>query len=423
MTGQKVLCHTTPSMMSLRPFRAPRQEPPEDASPASHQVESYAGSGAGDGAGDRLRACAQSVPGISIDQAAALLTSSRVEFTVAPAWEFNTGGSIETSPCLGPDGTIYVANSAGVVTALKDGKKLWAQKVHDRRESDTPSDSPEVRETSCLSPDGRVYYGYHGHKVYALDTNNKGKRLWEYDTGQILTSYPPCAGPDGTVYVGDLYGKVFALKDGKKLWDSQTAGHIVEPACLGPDGTLYVGFFHGKIIALDTKNKGEVLWEHNNQIAAFALSCPGDDGILYVGNDRGDIYALDTRNNRKELWNFRTGGSIVKKPILAPDGTLYVGSWDKRVYALDTNNKGKKLWDFETGGHVVSPCLGSDGTVYVGSQDGKVYALRSSLVVPESSAGEGDAQCTPCQEKTSVDEEDGWLIIGDQKLRINEARD
>ncbi len=386
MTGQKVLCHTTPSMMSLRPFRAPRQEPPEDASPASHQVESYAGSGAGDGAGDRLRACAQSVPGISIDQAAALLTSSRVEFTVAPAWEFNTGASIETSPCLGPDGTMYVATMDGVVTALKDGRKLWAQKVHDRRESDTPSDSPEVRETSCLSPDGRVYYGYHGHKVYALDTNNKGKKLWESDTNES--------------------------------W--------IRSICLGPDGTLYAGNLHGGIHALDTKNKGEVLWDYHDRTTAWSLHCPGDKGILYVGNDSGDIYALDTMNGRKKLWNFRNPKnpcSIVKKPCLGPDGILYMGTWDNRVYALDTNNRGKKLWDFETGGHVVSPCLGSDGTVYVGSQDGKVYALRSSLVVPESSAGEGDAQCTPCQEKTSVDEEDGWLIIGDQKLRINEARD
>ncbi len=43
------------------------------------------------------------------------------------------------------------------VYALKDGKKLWDYKTGDW-----------VISSPCLGPDGTVYVGSHDHKVYAL---------------------------------------------------------------------------------------------------------------------------------------------------------------------------------------------------------------------------------------------------------------
>ena len=79
-------------------------------------------------------------------------------------WEFETGGSVSSSPAIGSDGTVYVGS---------DDKKLYA-------------------------------------------INGKtGVKLWEFETGYWLQS-SPAIGFDGTVYVGSLDYKLYAIKTDSK---------------------------------------------------------------------------------------------------------------------------------------------------------------------------------------------------------------
>ena len=125
-------------------------------------------------------------------------------------WEFETGGSVDSSPAIGSDGTVYV--------------------------------------------------GSYDKKLYAIN-GKSGVKLWEFQTGflgEVASS--PAIGSDGTVYVGsmDPDNKLYAIngKSGVKLWEFKTGGSVVSSPAIGSDGTLYVGSVDYKLYAIKTDSKG-----------------------------------------------------------------------------------------------------------------------------------------------------------------------
>ncbi|MDP7011565.1 MAG: PQQ-binding-like beta-propeller repeat protein [Verrucomicrobiota bacterium] len=86
-------------------------------------------------------------------------------------WEFETGGSVSSSPAIGPDGTVYVGSIDKKLYAIngKSGVKLW--------EFETGG---YVQSSPAIGSDGTVYVGSHDKKLYAIKTDSKGlaKSLW-----------------------------------------------------------------------------------------------------------------------------------------------------------------------------------------------------------------------------------------------------
>jgi glucose dehydrogenase len=80
-------------------------------------------------------------------------------------WEFETGGSVDSSPAIGSDGTVYVGSRDNKLYAIngKSGVKLW--------EFETGS---YVSSSPAIGSDGTVYVGSHDNKLYALKTDSKG---------------------------------------------------------------------------------------------------------------------------------------------------------------------------------------------------------------------------------------------------------
>ena len=112
----------------------------------------------------------------------------------------------------------------------------------------------------AIGPDGTVYVGsFYNNKLYAL-SGKSGVKLWEFETGGSVES-SPAIGSDGTVYVGSWDKKLYAIngKTGVKLWEFETGksqrGVASSPA-IGPDGTVYVGSFDNKLYAIKTNSKG-----------------------------------------------------------------------------------------------------------------------------------------------------------------------
>ena len=158
MTGQTITYHPAGFNMNttaMTPTGAALQASPANAAPVTHLTDGHGGAAAAPLPGDELHAYAQSNRGISLDRAADMLTSG--VSTAARVWEFETGGTVSSSPCVSPDGTVYVGSNDQKVYALKDGKKLW--------EFETGSGMPS---SPCLGPDGTVYVGSDDKKVYAL---------------------------------------------------------------------------------------------------------------------------------------------------------------------------------------------------------------------------------------------------------------
>ncbi|MDQ7825902.1 MAG: PQQ-binding-like beta-propeller repeat protein [Candidatus Eremiobacteraeota bacterium] len=156
MTHQAAVFNPACFMMNttaMEALRVMHQALPAGGAPFTHRADGYDGSATAPPAGD-----AQGAGSISLDRAASLLAP--VVSAVTPAWEFQTGDMVVSSPRVGPDGTVYV--------------------------------------------------GSRDKKVYAI--NPDGTERWEFETDGWVGS-SPSTGPDGTVYAGSGDAKVYALRD------------------------------------------------------------------------------------------------------------------------------------------------------------------------------------------------------------------
>jgi outer membrane protein assembly factor BamB len=113
-------------------------------------------------------------------------------------WAFTTFGEVESSPAIGPDGTIYVGSDEGTLYALNpDGTKKWAFSTWNGYFS-----SP------AIGADGIIYAGSNDGKLYAI--NGDGTQKWAFTTGGPVRS-SPAVSPDGSIYVGSNDRKLYAI--------------------------------------------------------------------------------------------------------------------------------------------------------------------------------------------------------------------
>jgi len=93
--------------------------------------------------------------GISLDRAAAMVTLNGADSS--REWKFNTGYPVLSSPCVGPDGTVYVGSDDHTLYALKNGI-LQQQFIT----------GGKVQSSPCRGPGGMIYVGSDDHRVHAF---------------------------------------------------------------------------------------------------------------------------------------------------------------------------------------------------------------------------------------------------------------
>src|SRR4029077_14528149 len=87
--------------------------------------------------------------------------------------------------------------------------------------------------------DGRIYFGSHDKKFYAL--NAEGNKQWEYETGGEIIASPAIHG-DECVYFTSVDGYFYALNfDSTLRWRIRTGGVTESSPVIAEDGTIYVG--------------------------------------------------------------------------------------------------------------------------------------------------------------------------------------
>jgi outer membrane protein assembly factor BamB len=253
-------------------------------------------------------------------------------------WSVFTGtatesGSIHGTPALSRDGTLYAADTRGMLTAISpSGSLLWQHFLPGGVFQSAPA----------IDTDGKVYVG--ASCLHAIRPD--GTEDWHYCTGAGISSSSPSIGADHAVYFGSPDGYVY---------------------CLNRDGTLRWRYLVGNVMG-------------------GSSPAIGDDGAIYLGasgtaGTRSGMYALNSDGTLR--WFFRTAPVTSSSPALAADGAVYFGSSDGIIYAL--NRDGTLRWSFATNGGIeASPVL--DGhRLYIGSNDGSLYAFR--VIGGESTSG------------------------------------
>ncbi len=283
-------------------------------------------------------------------------------------------GQVSGVPALSEEGVVYVGVSSPVEEMFyafdRDGSVAWTYHL----------EGHIVESSPVVGPDGTVYLAASnpqtgGGQVIAL--GGDGAERWRFDAGsRILAS--PALGGDGTLYVGATNGILYALNpDGTPKWQSPL-GSVDCSAAIGSDGTVYVGAGSG-YLALNPAD-GSQMWAFA-PVDGQADSTPalGAGGRVYLTSNSNELYALNPDGT--VAWTFMAEPEEEREvhfssPVTI-DGALvlYAGTREGELFAV--NPDGTLRWRSllpEGGMILVGPAVGSDGTLYVGAGS-NLYAV------------------------------------------------
>lgn len=342
-----------------------------------------------------------------------------------PAWQYQTGGAIFSSPVV-KDKRVYLASSDNFVYCLADstGELIWRTKLGNWIES-----------TPALA-NGLLYVGCMDHRIYALDLAD-GRIRWQYQTQSWLESSPVVIG--ARLYIGGTDHYLYCLNalTGAEIWKYQVEKDIYSSPAIwqefiyfGSDdhyfyaldslGNLQWRFYTGgysiasspavvdslvifgtidngveagratgvitsennKIIALDALT-GVVVWEHATENFGQMHTSPAVPGDkIYYPTDQGTLWALDVKDGAVNWQATVPDSSLVWSSPATASEIIYVATYSGNLFLFSTDS-GKVLAEFAIAVDSVfihsSPAI-ADDHLFFGASDGKLYALNS--VVP-----------------------------------------
>ncbi len=175
------------------------------------------------------------------------------DFCATQKWAFQTAGAVESSPAIGADGTIYVADdpaynpttgltTAGQLYAINpDGTQKWALGA--------------AGGDASIGGDGTIYIGCNAGLCAITDNGTTATQKWAFALGGDALMGAAAIGSDGTIYVrGEEFNTVtgsavashiYAVNpDGTEKWalttDQNISGTDSSSPTIGADGTIYV---------------------------------------------------------------------------------------------------------------------------------------------------------------------------------------
>jgi len=278
-------------------------------------------------------------------------------------WQADAGtGTLQNSVSMADDGTLYVVNVAGLVSAIDSngGRVKWTAQVGTSGQAQF---GQTVKVAPAVAPDGTVYVTAVTGSMYAVSPpsggGSQGSVKWSFDFGQHLGSQPVPSTP--------------VTNGGNRGQDGIGSGASVT---IGPDGTLYVGASNSNFYAIDPSGNQKWLFEAERELAGiWTTACLSPDAsVLYFGANKGGLYALNARDGSRK-WQFPVYGSIYASAALDARGTLYVPTTAGTIYAVDSA-AGEKISEYSAGAAVWSaPSIRPDGTVAFVDRNGRVLIL------------------------------------------------
>lgn len=309
------------------------------------------------------------------------------------AWTLEIDGQLGGQPIISDDGTLYVGDWNGNVTAIGPNGTIIRTVHLPGCCSDTMAfgkNGTIVLTTTDITPYGNAYWDADS-TLFQLDPELNV--IWTMNISGQASS--PVVGEDGTIYLttsgSGMIGAfgIYAITDGGEIeWFLPNSYETLEKTpSVGPDGTIYVGGSELPIKALSPE--GTTLWEYRetdpgeNNFPEQAIVCVGPDGTAYVGTAGHHMYAFDSEGGVK--WSFEAPREIMTCASVASDGTVIFSTSDAYIndqegpyriglYSLDQN--GNMKWAYKMDAYPLSPAvISADGTIYFTDIEGHLFAL------------------------------------------------
>ena len=248
----------------------------------------------------------------------------KIGMPVKPAWKFQTGGKVRSSPVIA-DGTVYVGSDSGQLFALDlaTGTKKWSAKIGSRVRS-APAVAGGI--VVCGADDGVM-------RAFAAAD---GKPKWEFRTGGPILASPTVVGERVVFGSSDHRCYCVRLADGAEFWRYR-AGHEVHAPPAVANGVVYVGAWDWKVHALDLGT--------GRPLAGFGKGLSREKQ-KWLANRRPSWYLSPTRLGRVEGIAVYRGALAVCAPGDESYGqSLLLDAADGELLALSGGYMHKEIMD------------------------------------------------------------------------------
>jgi outer membrane protein assembly factor BamB len=234
---------------------------------------------------------------------------SGLPFPTANEWIFPVVENVESKPAISESrATVYTEAESFVLYALDsaNGNLRWAL---DLDLFGFVSDDDLLESSPTIGPDGTIYVGSKDGRLYAVNHDDRLAALpfpasneWAFVTGGPVRSTPavddngtPGNSADDTIYVGSDSGRLFAVNpDGSEKWrfpDLGAIGAIRTSPIIDSNGTIYFGSDDGRLYAVNAED-GSERWRTDPAVGAIRSSpAIGPDGTIFFGSNDNNVYA------------------------------------------------------------------------------------------------------------------------------------
>jgi outer membrane protein assembly factor BamB len=303
-------------------------------------------------------------------------------------WQFRSEYTVSGTPCLAPDGTLYVCGYRTDTT--ENTGMLFAVDSSSGRVRWTYTLALEANSALLLDSDGTLYIGTDTSNgnikgdLIAFDTRTQREK-WSVNLGSMHYS-SPALGMHNLVYAV-LNDRLYALQreNGQVLWtfapDRGTG--VTRVPSVDREGNVYVFTGDSHLVSLDGRT-GVMRWSFPLDCISVGYLCSASFGkgdLLYVGTSphyriRGAFYAID-RQTGKLRWRWvpeEEGDGFTGSPVVGSDEKVYALTMKGRLIVFD-GATGKIEREVRIGELFLTPALTPDGTLYTGGGS-RVYAIR-----------------------------------------------
>lgn len=166
-------------------------------------------------------------------------------------WDEDYSSSINSSPAIGADGTIYVGynstTTSFVAVSPEDGSLIWEATLG------------RISASAATGVDGTIYVPVANRadegSVVALNPVD-GSQIWQFDVGgRVQTT--PAVGFDGCIYFGADTGEFYALRpDGTQKWVLEVGSAVRSSPTIAENGTIFFGANNRLLYAVRSSSAG-----------------------------------------------------------------------------------------------------------------------------------------------------------------------
>ena len=234
-------------------------------------------------------------------------------------------GMIVGDPAVSADGTIFVADDTGMVTAV-------SHRGFVRYRVELPS--PATTGPS-IGSNGIILVGGVDSNLYAIDIN--GMVRWNAVLAGVPTSI--AIGDNGNAFVGTGYGTLVALnsQSGAILWDHIEASPLLPPVIF--DESILIATKSGRVGRLEMN--GEPIWMSDSGLTLVGTIIGDEFGVVIVRDTQNRLYRIGETGliGRTITLNNGTTGLIADG-----SGILIGGSDDWSLYAYASSSLPAAGW-------------------------------------------------------------------------------